>query len=454
MADGRGLVQWLQRREIAVYPRGWLQVWLLTLVVVANLIHSYEGQLGPVVPLLVPALHLSLNAYGYIVAATTVVSGAAAVAAGPWIDRYGRTAFVIGGTVVTALAVLAMALVHTAAAFVVVRVILAIGYGVAYPATSGLVRDFTPRVGRALGFGLWTLGPVGADFLAAWVAGWSLPLFHDAWQSQFVIMGGFCLVTGLVVAAFIRDLSPALRSQVVRDRREAEEADRRARQTPTVMAHPRLVFRAWHVWALAVGQNLFLLIYFFTTAFGPLYLVQVFHYPPAVAAQIASTFWLADLGALILIGWVSDRARLRKPFSMAGVVGMTIFMYFWIHLIGQRPAPSVMVLYTSLQGVLLALGYGPWMALYSETLEDIHPSLVGTGWAISGLVVFVVAALADALTFPVVGRIGYAGWLTVCWIGIVVYGVVLLVVPGAWRHAGRAAGEVEPKAVGWPSQQP
>ncbi|MCL8206798.1 MAG: MFS transporter [Actinomycetia bacterium] len=426
------VVRWFQRRDLTYYPRGWLQVWLMLLVVVANLVASYEGELAPVVPLLVPYLKITLTQYGYIVAGTTVVSGLVALVSGPWIDRYGRTTFVVGGTFLTAIAVFAMTLVHTATSFVIVRLIMATVLGVAYPATTGLVRDFTPRVGRALGFGLWTFGPVGANFLAAWVAGWTLPLFHDAWQSQFVIMGVFCLVVSGLVALFIRDLSPGLRAQIVHDRREVALADRRAREARVEMAHPRLVHGSWRVWALAVGINLFLLVYFFTTAFGPVYLVEAFRYPPAEAAAVASTFWLANLGALILVGALSDWARLRKIFSMAGVVGLLIFMYYWIHLLGHPVPVPTMVLYTSLQGVLLGIGYGPWMALYSENLEDIHPTLVATGWAVSGLVAFVVASIADAVTFPVVARIGFAGWLEICWAGVAAYGLLLFAGRGPW----------------------
>jgi MFS family permease len=434
------VVRWFQRRDLTTYPRGWLQVGLMLLVVVANLVASYEGELAPVVPLLVPYLKLTLTQYGYIVAGTVVVTGIVAMISGPWIDRHGRTFFVVAGTFVTAIAVFAMTLVHTATSFIIVRLVMAIVLGVAYPATTGLVRDFTPRVGRALGFGLWTFGPVGANFLAAWVAGWTLPLFHDAWQSQFVIMGGFCLVVSALVGLFIRDLSPALRAQIVHDRREAELADRRAREETVEMAHPRLVHGSWRVWLLTIGINLFLLVYFFTTAFGPVYLVEAFKYPPAQAAGVASTFWLANLGALILVGVLSDWARLRKIFSLAGVVGLLIFMYFWIHLLGRSVPVGTMVIYTSLQGVLLGIGYGPWMALFSENLEDIHPTLVATGWAVSALVTYVIAAISAAVTFPIVARIGFAGFLEICWAGILAYGIILPIAGrGPWlRPAAHA----------------
>jgi len=430
------MTKWFSQRDITTYPRGWLQVWLLALVIIANIVANYEGELAPVAPLLLPYLKLTLVGYGLVVGLTTVVSGIVSLLVGARFDRYGRAFFVVVGTFVTSLAVFSMVFVHTTLDFIVVRLIMAIILGLVLPATTGLIRDFTPRVGRALGFGLWTFGPVGANFLAAGVAGATLPLFHDAWQSQFIIMGGFCLVISIVVAFLIRDLSPGLRAQIVHGRQEAAVAEERARHIQETMANPRQVYGSGRIWALAVGIVLFLLVYYFTTAFGPLYLVTVFRYPPAEAASIASYFWLANLGSLIVVGLLSDWLQLRKIFSLIGTVGVLIFMGFWIHLIGHPVAPARMVLYTSLQGILLGIGFGPWMALYSENLEDIHPALQGTGWALWSFVQYVIAGIAGAMTFVVVSTHGWAAWLDICWAGVLVYAGLLFFGRGPWFRRG------------------
>lgn len=441
------MARWFSRRDIETYPRGWVQVGLLVLVIIANIVANYEGELAPVAPVLLPYLRLTLLGYGLIVGLTTVVSGIVSLLVGARFDRYGRTFFVSIGTFVTSIAVFSMVLVHTTLDFIIVRLIMAIILGLVLPATTGLVRDFTPRVGRALGFGLWTFGPVGANFLAAGVAGATLPMFHDAWQSQFVIMGGFCFVISLVVAFLIRDLSPGLRAQIIHDQKEAQVAGRRAQEVEETVANPRMVYGSGRIWALAVGIVLFLLVYYFTTAFGPLYLSTVFKYPAAEAASIASYFWLANLGSLILVGLVSDWLQLRKLFSFIGVIGVFVFMFFWIRLIGHPVPPSTMILYTSLQGVLLGIGFGPWMALYSENLEDIHPTLQGTGWALWSFVQYVLAGIAGAVTFLVVSAAGWAAWLDICWIGVVVYGVLLFFGRGPWFHRPAARSGTDTKNV-------
>ena len=75
----------------------------------------------------------------------------------------------------------------------VVRSLLLFVEGAAVTTTAGLVRDFSPRLGRATAFGFWTWGPVGANFLAAGIAGATLPIF-TTWRSQFVIIGSIALL--------------------------------------------------------------------------------------------------------------------------------------------------------------------------------------------------------------------------------------------------------------------
>lgn len=429
----RGIVGWFSKRDVQMYPRGWLQVGLLFLVIIANIVANYEGELAPVVPLLLPFLKLNLTDYGFIVGGTTVVSGIVSMVLGSRFDRYGRTFFVVLGTFVTAVAVFAMVLVHNTLEFLIVRLIMAIILGLVLPATTGLVRDFTPRVGRALGFGLWTFGPVGANFIASGVAGWTLPMFHDVWQSQFYIMGSMCLAISIIVAFFIRDLAPSLRAQIVKDSSDVQKAELKALHNSGDIANPRLVFGSTRIWALAIGIVLFLLVYYFTTAFGPLYLAEVFKYPASQAAGIASYFWLANLGSLILVGIISDKLQLRKICSLVGVVGIIIFMFFWIHLIGHTVSVSTMIWYTSLQGILLGIGFGPWMALYSENLEDIHPTLQGSGWALWSFAQYVIAGIFGGLTFIIVGAVGFNGWFYICIAGMVIYGIVLLTAArGPW----------------------
>ena len=47
------------------------------------------------------------------------------------------------------------------------------------------------------------------------------------------------------------------------------------------------------------------------------------------------------------------------------------------------PAGEMKIVATLLGG-FLAIGYVPWAAQFSETLEDVSPALQATGWAFFG----------------------------------------------------------------------
>jgi MFS family permease len=161
-------------RELVVYPTGGRRVWLLFIAILANFIASYEAQIAPVLPLLLNDLHMDLHQYGILSALSILAAALSSLLFGPMADRYGRVKFLVPSLFLTAACVYAMAFVETISQLFVLRVLLSFVDGVAFGTTAGLVRDFSPRMGRALAFGFWTFGPVGSNFFANAMAGWTL----------------------------------------------------------------------------------------------------------------------------------------------------------------------------------------------------------------------------------------------------------------------------------------
>ena len=60
------------------------------LTVLASILASYEFQLAPLLPLLLPFLHMSQIGYGYFITFAVLISGISAFFGGPLADRYGR----------------------------------------------------------------------------------------------------------------------------------------------------------------------------------------------------------------------------------------------------------------------------------------------------------------------------------------------------------------------------
>lgn len=428
-------------RELDEYPTGSRRIKILAMAVLAILIGSYEGVIAPVVPLLEKDLHMSLTTYGLISAVAVLAGGCASMVGGRLVDNVGRVRVLIPLMLVTSLCCFAMTLVHNPTQLLIARIVLAFVDGMAMAGTAPLVRDFAPRLGRAQAFGFWTWGPVGANFLAATIAGITLPLFNDSWRSQFVIMGVFSLIISIVIAVNIADLSPRLRAQILRSEQEAlgaadAEKPLRARE----------LFKHRHIWAHVVAISLWLIVYMTLSLLGQTMLVGAFHVSVAKASSIMSAFWILDLVVLIVVGRISDKLQLRKPFSLVGTALGVIVMIYFISLMGQATAPvTQLMICGALLGGTLAMAYAPWMANYSENSEDVDPRLQGTAWGVFGfLTKFIACVTLIACPLVVKASAGsWQPWLYVCLAGMVIYLPAVFIFKGPWKRSQRVA-TVEP----------
>jgi MFS family permease len=323
-----------------------------------------------------------------------------------------------------------MTLVHSARDLLVARVVLAFVDGMAMASTAPLVRDFSPRLGRAQAFGFWTWGPVGASLLAAGLAAWTLPFFHDSWRSQFVIMGVVSLVMSVVIAINIADLSPQLRARIQQTERTVvwtADAARRPRGRD-LFSHSRL-------WAHAVGISLWLVLYLTLAMYGPAMLVDSFGVSAAKASAIMTAFWVFDLAVLIAVGRISDRLQLRKPFALGGTLAAVLVTGYLVVLMG-RPSVSAghLMLTGALLGASLAVAYGPWMANYSEDAEDADPRLQGTAWGIIGFLSRTVAVLVLLAVPRTVAATSWQTWLSISLVCLLLFVPAVFMFGGQWRR--------------------
>lgn len=452
-------------RELDAYPTGRKRIFLLFVVILANFVANYEGQIAPVLSLILKDIGLSNPEYGLIVSLSVLASAFGALLGGPLSDRYGRTLILVPGLLLTVVCVFGMAFVHSFGSLLFMRVVLNFIEGGFIGATAGLVRDFSPRMGRAMSFGFWSYGTAGSNFFAAFVAGYTLPYF-GTWQSQFYIAGFLSLVVALFVMFTIHDLSPRLREQVIHSSQTAQlvnEGESRAQEIPragaddhslpksskadspnpemTPMETLRMAMRHGHIWALAVGCTLFLMLYLTLAAYGPLILVQAFGYTPAKAAFLSQFFWLFSLVTLIVSGYISDRLQLRKLISLIGVLGMIAVMSVWIGSVHQPVSEGKMILLISLMGGFLGFAYSPWMALYSENLEDLHGGIQASGWAIWSFVLRIYSILSAVPLNLIAVRYGWDLWLWITMIGAILYIPLLCMGKGPWfrRPVSKAA---------------
>lgn len=429
-------------RELDVYPNRPQRIRILSMAVLAVLIASYEGQIAPVVPLLLEDLDISLSTYG-TVSATALVAGALASAAGGRLtDTVGRVRLIVPLLMLTAVCCFLMTTVHSAGQLLAVRAVLSVVDGMAMAGTAPLVRDFSPRMGRAQAFGFWTWGPVGASFLAATVASLTLPLFNDSWRSQFVIMGVVSLILSVVIAFNIADLSPELRARIVQSEQESV-----SRKVHTGPPRVRDLFAQRAIWAHVVGIASWLVLYVTLTLYGQTMLAESFDLEAAPASQIMSAFWVLNILTLIVAGRVSDRLQLRKPLCAAGTAAAVLLTLYLASLIGRDDVSHLHVAVTgALIGGAMGCSFGPWMANFSENAEDVDPRLQGTAWGIFSFLTKAMAVVVLLVVPHVVESHGWRGWLFVAVFCMALFVPASLLFRGPWRRPKTVQGSASPPA--------
>lgn len=419
-------------RELTEYPPARRRIVLLLIAVLAIVVASFEATIAPLVPVLLEDLHMSLTTYGAIAAISVVAGALSAAAGGRLSDLWGRVTLLIPALFLTGIGDFCMLLVTSPTGLLVVRTLLSFVEGFAAATTAGLIRDFTPRVGRATGYGFWTWGPVGANFLAAAIVGSTLPVF-GTWQSQFVIFGAVGIVTSLVIAMTIADISPALRAQVIQRTQKMRELQ------PTVeeaeRSDARELFRHPHIWAHILGATSWLVLYETLSLYGPTLIVEEFGVTAATASTIFAIFWVLNIATLIVAGVVSDRLQLRKPVSCVGALGTGGVCIYFITLFGQDVSTGLIMLTGALLGGLMGIAYGPWMANFSENAEDIRPSLQGTAWGAWGMSVRIMIVLMLVISPVVVAATGgWTVWMIIAVVCELLYVPAMFAFKGPWRR--------------------
>jgi hypothetical protein len=131
------------------------------------------------------------------------------------------------------------------------------------------------------------------------------------------------------------------------------------------------------------------------------YFTTLHGYSLSRANSIGNWFWAFDAGTLIIVGIISDRVRVRKPFMVVGAIGAIYSTIVFLNL-GANASYTTFVVWISLIAVFLAVAYAPWMASFTETVEKHNPALTATGLAVWGWIIRAVIAISLALLPTVV----------------------------------------------------
>jgi MFS family permease len=392
------LGRFLFDHTIVEYPRGIRRAGYLALAVLATVVlyYVYYTQTG-VTPNILAGFHMSFSFYIAVIVVSNLLGAFASLPASQT-DRLGRTNVVIYGLLIVGLlTAVGIPLAGDQWTYLILTCAIGIVEGAILVATPALVRDFSPQLGRASAMGFWTVGPVAGSLITSLVALHTLNHFGQThWKSQFVISGLSAIVLFLVSLFFLKDLSSKLRDQLMVSARDQALVEARARgltdhQLLEASEHPWRQILRWDLIGSAFGIGLFLLLYYAAASLFTIYYPVIFKNPNGTnftvtqANGLNTWFWAADIIALIVVGLASDALKVRKPFMVVGVVVTVVMLIIFL---GDATHPHTGYYTLAIEATLLALGislvFAPWIAGYTESVEDKNPALVATGLALWG----------------------------------------------------------------------
>jgi MFS family permease len=294
----RSFFQGMWRRQIDHYPNTGPRMVYLAIVVLATIVLYYQFYVpGAVSPSIIAHFGMTFPYYVYIIVVGNAIGAFGSLAAG-LADRWGRANLVAYGLVIVGLLVtFALPNAGSKLTYGIWFSLVAVVEGVILVATPALVRDFSPQLGRASAMGFWTLGPVIGSLVLAEVS--SHTLTHlTAWQDQFVIAGIAGLVVGVIAVVGLRELSPALRDQLMVSMRDRALIEARAKgiDVEESLRHPWRQMLHWDIVGSAFAISVFLIIYYTAVGFFTVYFTSLFGFSLAQANGIGNWFWAFDAG--------------------------------------------------------------------------------------------------------------------------------------------------------------
>ncbi|HEY2508669.1 MAG TPA: MFS transporter [Streptosporangiaceae bacterium] len=402
----RGVFSSLIHRQLDSYPDTGLRVFYLALTVLATVTLYYELYVGgSVSTLILTNLHMTFTFYVVATAVGNLIGAFGSLLAG-LTDRYGRANLVVFGLLFTGIFV--AFIIPTATSkwpFIIYTFVVGLVEGICLVATPALIRDFSPQVGRATAMGFWTCGPVLGSLIVSVVGTNTIPVTPGPrfWTHEYVICGIAGIVVFLISFVFLRELSPRLRDQLMVTMRDRAliEAKAKGVDIESALRHPFRQLIKPDIVISSFAVSVMLLIYYAAVGFLVIYLTTVFGFSLKDANGLGNWEWGFNVVALIAIGLISDRFRVRKPFMVIGGVMGAIVLVFYLQQATHHPSYYTLAILLALLSVGLGIAYTPWMASFTESVEHRNPALIATGLAVWGWILRVVV-FVSALLVPVV----------------------------------------------------
>ncbi len=394
----------LWNRQLSRYPDTVARYAYLAIVVAATVVLYYELYIQYAVSTaIITHYNMTFTYFVYVSVIGNAVGAFASLLAG-LADRWGRANLTVYGLLVTgALVAFAVPNANSKGMFLFLIALVSFVEGIILVTTPALVRDFSPQLGRASAMGYWTMGPVVGSLVVTAVTSHTYS-GSTTWQDEFHYAGWAGLLIFVIALFGLRELSPQLRDQLMVSLHDRALIEARAKGLDTEAAlrgHWRQMLRT-DVMGSALAISLFLLLYFAAVGSFTIYFVTTFNYSVQRTAGLLNWYWAANAVSLVVVGLLSDWAKVRKPFMVIGALA-SIGVLIPFALAATRPQTSYYTFALLVAGVGIFGGftYAPWMASFTETVERHNPAATATGLAVYGWIIRAVVAVSTAI-LPIV----------------------------------------------------
>ncbi len=336
-----GGLSFLWRRQLDSYPETRSRVTYLAITVLATVMLYYELYVGgSVSTLILPNLGMSFTFFVTTLAIGNLIGAFGSLFAG-LTDRLGRANLVVFGLLFTGVFVgFVLPAATSKWTYTIEGFVVGVVEGICLVATPALIRDFSPQVGRATAMGFWTSGPVLGSLIVAVVGTWTIPaVVHNPrfWTHEYVICGIAGLVVFVIALIGLRELSPQLRDQLMVTMRDRALIEARAKgiDIAAALKNPFRQLLKPDVVISAFAVSIMLLIYYTAVGFAVIYFTTVFPFTVKQANGLGNWNWGFNVIAVIGVGWISDKFRVRKPFMVIGGVLAAVMTIVYLMQAGQ-----------------------------------------------------------------------------------------------------------------------
>ena len=266
------------------------------------------------------------------------------------VDRYGARPFLVGGTLIMALAISAMAFAPGVWALWLLAILSGVGNSVIHPADyailAGSIRQ--ERMGRAFAMHTFT-GNLGFALAPPVIA---LLMTVMGWREALLLVG---LLGVPVVGAIL------LQSRILKDQAEPKTADEAGQSgRELLLSRPMLLFFAFFLLSAAAGSGIQA---FVITVLGKLWAT-----PIATASMVLTGYMAGATGGTLIGGWFVDRAKgggVMGFMTILTLFAMAMFLVLGLVALPEIALPGV--------GLLAGLAMGASRTPRDVMLKDACP---------------------------------------------------------------------------------